>query len=94
MRRNLVEQGEMEPLLEKTLQTIHKSGNSFGESTRKRAAWAKDLSFEIKDARTDPVDILWFVGDYASFDPRNQKVTRAFAKLMNAAGVDFGLQLY
>jgi Fe-S oxidoreductase len=31
------------------------------------------------------------VGDYASFDPRNQKVTRAFAKLMNAAGVDFGL---
>lgn len=91
MRRNLVEQGEMEPLLEKTLQTIHKSGNSFGESKRKRAAWAKDLSFEIKDARTEPVDILWFVGDYASFDPRNQKVTRAFAKLMNAAGVDFGL---
>ena len=91
MRRHLVEQGEMEPLLEKTLQTIHKSGNSFGESKRKRAAWAKDLSFEIKDARTDPVDVLWFVGDYASFDPRNQKVTRAFAKLMNAAGVDFGL---
>ena len=91
MRRNLVEQGEMEPLLEKTLQTIHKSGNSFGESKRKRAAWAKDLSFEIKDARAEPVDILWFVGDYASFDPRNQKVTRAFAKLMNAAGVDFGL---
>lgn len=91
MRRNLVEQGEMEPLLEKTLQTIHKSGNSFGESKRKRAAWAKDLPFEIKDARKEPVDLLWFVGDYASFDPRNQKVTRAFAKLMNAAGVDFGL---
>jgi len=91
MRRNLVEQGEMEPLLEKTLQTIHKTGNSFGESKRKRATWAKDLSFEIKDARKEPVDILWFVGDYASFDPRNQKVTRAFARLMNAAGVDFGL---
>ncbi len=91
MRRNLVEQGQMEPLLEKTLQTIHKSGNSFGESKRKRASWAKDLPFEIKDARKEPVDILWFVGDYASFDPRNQKVTRAFARLMNAAGVDFGL---
>jgi heterodisulfide reductase subunit C len=30
MRRNLVEAGEMEPILEKTLQTIHKTGNSFG----------------------------------------------------------------
>ncbi|CAG0956887.1 putative iron-sulfur-binding oxidoreductase FadF [Methylophilaceae bacterium] len=93
MRRNLVEQGEMEPLLEKTLQTIHKTGNSFGESKRKRASWAKELPFELKDARKEPVDILWFVGDYASFDPRNQKVTRAFARLMNAAGVDFGLLL-
>ncbi|HEX5539745.1 MAG TPA: (Fe-S)-binding protein, partial [Methylophilaceae bacterium] len=91
MRRNLVEAGEMEPLLEKTLQTIHKSGNSFGESKRKRASWAKSLPFEIKDARKEAVDILWFVGDYASFDPRNQKVTQAFARLMHQAGVDFGL---
>lgn len=91
MRRNLVEAGEMEPLLEKTLQTIHKTGNSFGESKRKRAAWAKELQFEIKDARTEPVDVLWFVGDYASFDPRNQKVTQSFARLMHHAGVNFGL---
>ncbi len=91
MRRNLVEAGEMEPLLEKTLQTIHKTGNSFGESKRKRAAWTKELPFEVKDARTEPVDILWFVGDYASFDPRNQKVTKSFARLMQHAGVDFGL---
>lgn len=91
MRRNLVEAGQMEPLLEKTLQTIHKTGNSFGESKRKRAAWTKELQFEIKDARTEPVDVLWFVGDYASFDPRNQKVTQSFARLMHHAGVNFGL---
>lgn len=91
MRRNLVEAGEMEPLLEKTLQTIHKTGNSFGESKRKRPAWTKELPFEIKDARKEPVDVLWFVGDYASFDPRNQKVTQSFAKLLHYAGVNFGL---
>lgn len=91
MRRKLVEEGEMEPILQKTLQTIHKSGNSFGESKRKRAAWTKALPFEIKDARKEPVDLLWFVGDYASFDPRNQKVTQSFARLMHRAGVDFGL---
>ena len=91
MRRKLVEAGEMDPLLKKTLQTIHKTGNSFGESKRKRAAWTKDLSFPIKDARKEPVDVLWFVGDYASFDPRNQKVTQTFATLLHEAGVDFGL---
>ena len=91
MRRKLVEDGAMDPLLTKTLQTIHKTGNSFGESKRKRAGWTKALPFPIKDARKEPVDVLWFVGDYASFDPRNQKVTQTFAALLQEAGVDFGI---
>jgi Fe-S oxidoreductase/nitrate reductase gamma subunit len=91
MRRKLVEDGAMDPLLTKTLQTIHKTGNSFGESKRKRGAWSKALPFPVKDARKEPVDVLWFVGDYASFDPRNQKVSQLFASLLNEAGVDFGI---
>ena len=91
MRRKLVEDGQMDPLLKKTLQTIHKTGNSFGESRRKRAAWTKSLPFPVKDARKEPVEVLWFVGDYASFDPRNQKVTQAFAQLLHQAGVDYGI---
>jgi len=91
MRRKLVEDGAMDPLLTKTLQTIHKTGNSFGESKRKRAAWTKALPFSVKDARKEPVDVLWFVGDYASFDPRNQKVTQTFATLLHEAGIDFGI---
>ena len=91
MRRKLVEDGAMDPLLTKTLQTIHKTGNSFGESNRKRGSWSKSLPFKIKDARKEPVDVLWFVGDYASFDPRNQKVTQTFASLLHEAGVDFGI---
>ena len=91
MRRKLVEDGAMDPLLTKTLQTIHKTGNSFGESKRKRGAWSKSLPFKVKDARKEPVEVLWFVGDYASFDPRNQKVTQTFAALLHEAGVDFGI---
>jgi Fe-S oxidoreductase len=91
MRRKLVEEGQMDPQLKKTLQTIHKTGNSFGESKRKRPAWTKALTFPVKDARKEPVDVLWFVGDYASFDPRNQKVTQGFATLLQQAGVDFGI---
>jgi Fe-S oxidoreductase len=73
------------------LQVIHKSGNSFGENRRKRGRWTQELEFEVKDARKEPVDVLWFVGDYASFDPRSQRVTRALARLFHAAGVDFGI---
>lgn len=91
MRRKLVDEGNMEPILQKTLQSVHKNGNSMGESKRKRAKWTKDLPFTIKDARKEPVDVMWFVGDYASFDPRNQVVTKSFARLMRQAGVDFGL---
>ena len=34
--------------------------------------------------------MLWFVGDYASLDARNQRNTMALARLLQAAGVDVG----
>ncbi len=91
IRRHLVEEGELDANLQSTLQVIHKSGNSFGESKRKRGRWTQELEFEVKDARKEPVDVLWFVGDYASFDPRSQRVTQAIARLLHEAEVDFGI---
>jgi Fe-S oxidoreductase len=91
LRRRLVEEGELHPNLQSTLQTIHKSGNSFGERARKRGRWTEELDFEVKDARKESVDVLWFVGDYASFDPRSQRVTRTLARLFRAAELDFGI---
>lgn len=91
MRRQLVERGDMDPMLQTTLGTIGDTGNSFGESGRKRAAWTRELEFSVKDIREQPADNLWFVGDYASFDPRNQKVSQTVARLFKAGGIDFGL---
>ena len=91
LRRRLVEQGEMDDQLQSTLEAIYNSGNSFGESKRKRARWARQLDFEIKDARKEPVDVLWFLGDYASLDPRNQRNTVALARILEHARVDFGI---
>ncbi len=91
MRRQLVERGDMDPLLQTTLDTIANTGNSFGENARKRSAWTRDLEFRVKDIREEPAEVLWFVGDYASFDPRNQKVSQTVARLLRAAGVDFAL---
>jgi Fe-S oxidoreductase len=91
LRRRLVEDGELDPGLQSTLEVIHKSGNSFGENKRKRGRWTAELSFEVPDARKQAVDVLWFVGDYASFDPRSQRVTRSLAQLLHEAGVEFGI---
>lgn len=91
LRRRLVEEGELDSNLQSTLEVIHKSGNSFGENKRRRGRWTQELDFEVADARKQPVDVLWFVGDYASFDPRSQRVTRSLARLLNAADVDFGI---
>ena len=91
LRRRLVDRGEMDTQLQSTLETIYESGNSFGEPKRKRGRWAKELEFEVKDARKEPVDLLWFVGDYASLDPRNMRVTQALARILHHAGVDFGI---
>ena len=91
LRRALVERGEMDPMLQSTFEAIYENGNSFGEPRRKRARWAKELEFEVKDIRKEPADHLWFVGDYASFDPRNQRATQSLARLLHHAGVDFGI---
>ncbi|MBU1570017.1 MAG: (Fe-S)-binding protein, partial [Proteobacteria bacterium] len=91
MRRHLVNQGEIEKLLQDALINLNRYGNSFGQSDRMRAKWTQGLDFKIKDARKEPVEYLWFVGDYASYDPRIQNITRTTAKVFQKAGLDFGI---
>jgi Fe-S oxidoreductase len=91
MRRSLVDKGEMDPLLQQTLQNFAGQGNSLGKSARMRARWTKGLDFKIPDARKEPVQYVWFVGDFASFDERAQVTSQAVARVLNDAGVSFGL---
>ena len=91
MRRSLVDQGEMEPLLQQTLENFAKQGNSYGKSARMRARWTKGLDFTIPDARKEPVDYVWFVGDFASFDERAQAASQRVARILHDADVSFGL---
>lgn len=91
LRRRLVEQGDMDVTLQATFEAINTNGNSFGENRRKRSRWTRELPFEVKDIRSQPADLLWFVGDFASFDPRNQRVSRALARALQHGGADFGI---
>ena len=91
LRRGLVDEGSMDLSLQQALTNLATQGNSFGKSSRMRARWTRELDFQIPDARKQPVRYLWFVGDYASFDERLADSSRALARILHNAGVDFGL---
>jgi Fe-S oxidoreductase len=79
--------------LQTALEDSERYGNPLGQSPRKRAEWAKDIEPQVPILRKEKraVDVLWFVGDFASYHPSVQGSTRAFAKLLNALEVDFGI---
>ena len=91
MRRRLVSDGVVDTRLQETLINLGRYGNSFGTSARARARWTQGLDFKVKDARKEPVEYLWYVGDYASYDPRVTPATQATARLLRKAGIDFGI---
>jgi Fe-S oxidoreductase/nitrate reductase gamma subunit len=90
-RRELVNEGEVDTVLQDALMHFTRYGNSFGKSDRARAKWTKELDFKIPDARKKETEYLWFVGDYASYDPGVQDITRQTANVLRKAGVDYGI---
>jgi Fe-S oxidoreductase len=91
MRRYLVSEGRMDAQLQEALAKLGRYGNSFGQSERNRAKWAATVQQKIKDARKEPVEYLWFVGDYASYSPSVVDITRQTAQVFQRAGLDFGI---
>ena len=93
VKEELLLAGNVPAELQTALANSQRYGNPQGESPRKRADWAKDVKPQVTvmaQARR-PVDVLWFVGDYASYHPRVQSATKALARVLNALGVDFGI---
>ncbi|MCB2216599.1 heterodisulfide reductase-related iron-sulfur binding cluster [Desulfofustis glycolicus] len=66
------------------------NGNPLGSGYAARGDWAEGLDVEIIGSGGE-VDILYFVGCYASFDKRNIAVARSFVKLCRAAGIRVGI---
>lgn len=79
--------------LQAALENTQRYGNPLGESPRKRADWARDLPGKVAVMGRDKTsaDVLWFVGDYASYHPRVQAASRALANLLSLMGVDFAI---
>lgn len=92
-KEELLLAGNIPTELQHALEYSQRYGNPLGESPRKRAAWAKGLEPTVPIMRKvkEPVDVLWFVGDYPSYHPRVQQTARAMAKIFDALGVNYGI---
>ena len=92
MRRNLVlMEGEFPgDEVMTAMDNTEVNGNPLGIGYAGRGDWAEPLGIKTLAENPD-VDVLYFVGCYASFDARNIKIARAFIKLCQAAGVKVGI---
>ena len=92
MRRNLVlMEGEFPgDEVMTAMEQIEVNGNPLGMGYASRGDWAEGLGVASL-ADSPDIDILYFVGCYASFDKRNIAVARSFIRLCQAAGVRVGI---
>lgn len=93
LKEELLLSGQVPAELQEALENSQRYGNPMGESPRKRADWAKgfDPPIPIMAKEKRAVDVLWFVGDFASYHPAARQSTIAFAKILNELGIDFGI---
>ena len=87
-RMQCVEDGKTHPALDQAIAGLRKTDSVFPPSG-KRGDWAQGLG--LKDAAQDKVDTLLYVGDITSYDPELQKLARATARILQKAGVNFGI---
>jgi Fe-S oxidoreductase len=92
MRRNLTLMEGAFPgdEVKTAVNNIEINGNPFGLAYASRGDWAEGLQVATMEQDSD-VDILYFVGCYASFDKRNQAIAKNFIKICNSAGIKVGI---
>ena len=91
IRRSLVLMDSNFPTqLQQAFKGMQRLGNPWSISPDARLDWAKGLAVPTIEQHPDP-DVLWWVGCAPATDARAQKTARDFARILNAAGVNFAV---
>jgi Fe-S oxidoreductase len=78
------------------LKNLEKKGNPWGLQKKQRLEWTKEVDFDVPVVGQDvedlsEVDYLYWVGCAGALEDRAKKTTKAFAELLNIAGVKFAI---
>ncbi len=85
--------GDFPHELKKVFEAYESQGNPWGLQAAQRGDWAQGLGVPVVRTAQDMagLDCLFYVGSAMSFDPRGQKIARAFVAILQRAGVRFGI---
>lgn len=91
MRRYLtLMESRFPPEVQVAMRNMENNSNPWGIGSATRGDWAADLG--VKALAEDPdVEYLFYVGCAGSFDDLNKRVSTALVKILQAAGVRFGI---
>jgi Fe-S oxidoreductase len=84
MENNFPEQWQM------AFKGMERSTNPWNIPSTERMQWAKGLQIQTIAENPNP-EYLWWVGCAPATDSRSQNSTRAFAKILNHAGIDYAI---
>lgn len=92
LRSLLIEEGKVQPTVRDALESIFKDGNPWGSPRAKRLDWTEGLEVKtLEPEAEETTDVLLFICCTDAYDPRVMKVAQSLVKVLDAAGVDFGL---
>ena len=90
MRRNLVEmQARFPEELLALFENMEQRSNPWGIAPGDRAKWATDI--DAKPFKAGETEYLFYVGCAGAFDTRNKQITLAIARILDAAGISWGI---
>ena len=87
-RIKCVKDGKTHPALDKVIAGL-RAQDSMVPVTGARGDWAAGLG--LKDATKEKVDVLYYVGCLTSYDRQLQKLARSTARILQKAGINFGI---
>ena len=76
--------------LESAFRGMERAANPWGVPPTERMKWAEGLKVPTIEQNPEP-ELLWWVGCAPATEARAQKTAQAFAKILNAAGVNFAV---
>ncbi len=91
IRRNLsMMESAFPKQLEAAFKGMERNMNPWNVSQADRMKWAEGLNVPTIEQNPEP-EILWWVGCAPATDVRAQKTAQAFARILNAAGVNYAV---
>lgn len=88
LRSIVIEKGETPPTIRDALESVYENGNPWGRIRSQRSNWLQNLN--VKHISED-VDLLFFIGSTASYDPRIQEIAKSLVACLDKAGINFGV---